>query len=76
MRQYEYHKGQLENINFGDTWPDIIIEQYFLTTIVKEKNYSSRPIIENYYYDPNYKQKALDLGIPILTEEEFLSLTK
>ena len=62
IEQYEYHKGQLENINFGDTWPDIIIEQYFLTTIVKEKNYSSRPIIENYYYDSNYNQKALDLG--------------
>jgi hypothetical protein len=62
IEQYEYHKGQLESVDFGNTWPDIIIEQYFLTTMVKENNYSSQPVIENYYYDPNYNQKALDLG--------------
>lgn len=70
IEQYEYHKGQLENINFGNTWPDIIIEQYFLTTIVKEKNYSSHPIIENYYYDPKSNQKALDLGFTHLGDNK------
>jgi hypothetical protein len=62
IEQYEYHKKQLSNIDFGDTWPDIIIEQYFLTTLVKQNNYSDRPVIENYYYDPKCNERSLKLG--------------
>lgn len=61
IRRYEYNKQQCSNIDFKYTWPDIILEQHFLTLLVKDK-YSFKYIIENYFFDPNTNQKALDLG--------------
>lgn len=48
--QYFHHKSLFNNIDFGGTWPDIILEQYFLTIFVKDK-YKSEPIIDDYYFD-------------------------
>ena len=38
-----------------------MLEQRFLTLLVKDK-YSFKYIIDNYFFDPNTNQKALDLG--------------
>lgn len=61
VRQYYHHKKQLGRFEFT-TWPDIIIEQRFLTLLVNSKNYTSQPIIEKSAADPGANQLALDLG--------------
>ena len=60
INQYNKHKELLKNANFEDTWPDIIIEQYFLTLLCKDKR--ALAMVEDFYYDKNDNQKALDLG--------------
>lgn len=60
INQYNHHKSLLNNIDFDQVWPDIIIEQYFLTLLCK--NYKSSPIIENFFYDIGCNQYALNIG--------------
>lgn len=48
IRQYEYHKKKLINIDFQYVWPDILIEQYFLTLLTNRNKYKSEPLIEDY----------------------------
>lgn len=60
INQYYHHKSFLKDIEFNHTWPDIIIEQHFLTLLCK--NYKSSPIIENFYYDLGANQHALNIG--------------
>lgn len=59
IKQYEYHKSKLQNIDFENTWPDIIIEQYFLELLCKNKNYTTKEAIENFREN---EQLAVDLG--------------
>ena len=40
----------LKDIDFEHTWPDIIIEQYFLKKIIEQGNYSITPIIKSFPY--------------------------
>ena len=61
IKQYYHHKKLLDQFEFT-TWPDIIIEQRFLTLLVSSKNYTSSPIVEGFAIDPNANQVALDLG--------------
>lgn len=61
IKQYYHHKKLLDRFEFT-TWPDIIIEQRFLTLLVNSKNYTSSPIVEGFAIDPNANQVALDLG--------------
>lgn len=61
IKQYYYHKDKLNSFQFSG-WPDIIIEQRFLTLLVTNNKFSSKPIIENFYIDPLSNQKSLDLG--------------
>ena len=59
ISQYEYHKKLLSNIDFENTWPDIIIEQYFLELLCKSKNYTSKEAIVNFREN---EELAVELG--------------
>ena len=61
IRQYYHHKNQLKSVQFS-TWPDIILEQRFLTLLLKQGKYTHAPIIENFYIDLNSNKKAYDDG--------------
>lgn len=61
IKQYNKHKQMLNNENFEECWPDIIIEQYFLTLLCLNK-YTSYPVIDNFYFDPNANDYALEIG--------------
>jgi hypothetical protein len=60
IEQYFKHKDLLKHVNWEKFWPDIVIEQKFLT-LLSEK-YSKKAIIENFYFDPEANNKALDIG--------------
>lgn len=67
IEQYEYHKNLLSKIDFKKfssklIWPDVIIEQYFLTLLTRFGNYSTKPIIENFFYDQKANDYALKIG--------------
>jgi hypothetical protein len=62
IRQYYHHKDMLSDEDFYDCWPDIIIEQKFLTLLCEEKHYSSEPIIPNFWFDDNANDFALNIG--------------
>lgn len=57
--QYLYHLNLLKDKNFEHTWPDIIVEQYFLEKIIEQGNYSFDTIIKNY---PNLTNEERYLG--------------
>ena len=61
IKQYYYHKEELKDHKFRG-WPDLILEQRFLTILIESSNCSHKPVIDNYYEDPDANQKALDLG--------------
>lgn len=61
IKQYYYHKEVLKDCKFRG-WPDLMIEQRFLTILIESSNCSYKPVIDNYYEDPNANQRALDLG--------------
>lgn len=60
IRQYEHHKHILQDINFEGEWPDIIIEQYFLTQLCKNKQ--TKAIVEDFWVDPLYNIKSAEMG--------------
>lgn len=60
IRQYEHHKHILQDINFEGEWPDIIIEQYFLTQLCK--NTKTKAIVEDFWVDPLYNYKSAEMG--------------
>ena len=47
IRQYEFYRKLLNGIDFGFTWPDIIIEQRHMTKLLST-GYTSEPVIENF----------------------------
>jgi hypothetical protein len=51
IRQYEYHKSLLQNEDFEDTWPDVIIEQRHMVKLVKSKKYIAIPMCFDYPND-------------------------
>lgn len=61
IKQYYYHKDILKGHEFIG-WPDIIIEQRFLTILINSSGCSHKSVIDNYYKDPEANQRALDLG--------------
>lgn len=48
IAQYFYHLNLMKDIDFGRTWPDLIVEQYFLKRIVEERDYIAKPIITKF----------------------------
>ena len=61
INQYMFFKKELEHLDFGETWPDIIIEQYHMKKLLAYGNYTSRPMIEN-FPAPEANTYALDIG--------------
>lgn len=61
IRQYKYHKSMLEHEEYGNEWPDIIIEQYFLTLLCND-NFTTKAVIENFWFDEKSNDYALDIG--------------
>lgn len=61
IKQYYYHKDQLKDCKFT-SWPDIIIEQRFLTILIEESGCTHRPVIDNYYIDSEANNRAIELG--------------
>lgn len=51
----------LEHEEYGNEWPDIIIEQYFLTLLCND-NFTTKPVIENFWFDEKSNDYALDIG--------------
>ena len=60
IEQYTYHKNVIKNINFGNGWPDVIIEQYFLRVLCDMKSYKYEPVIADYP-----KKEANDYALEI-----------
>lgn len=60
IEQYTYHKNAIKNINFGNGWPDVIIEQYFLRVLCDMKGYKYEPVIADYP-----KKEANDYALEI-----------
>lgn len=73
IAQYEHHKNLLQDIDFEDVWPDIIIEQYFLKVLCDSKGYTYKPVMEDIF---NNEDKAVNLGFTHLggAKEKFLFL--
>jgi hypothetical protein len=61
IKQYYYHKDKLKDCEFNG-WPDLIIEQRFLTILIESTGCTHKPIIDNYHVDPEANNRALDLG--------------
>ena len=57
VEQYFYHTSLLSDVDFEKTWPDFIIEQYFLGEIVKDGNYSAKQIIVNFPQGSEWENK-------------------
>lgn len=75
VNQYFYHLNILKNIDFGHTWPDIIIEQYFLRKIIENGSYSIKPIIKSF---PYLTEEDQELGFTHLgcLKNDYLHLMK
>ena len=61
IKQYYYHKDKLKECEFNG-WPDLIIEQRFLTILIEESGCTHKPIIDNYHIDPKANDVAIELG--------------
>lgn len=69
--QYKKHKNLLFNIDFEDTWPDIILEQKFLTLL--SHNYKACPIIKDFYYSDTADKQASELGFTHLGKVKIIA---
>jgi len=69
LDQYFYHKDILRNIKFEFSWPDVIIEQYFLRQLCEKNNFKAVPVIEDF---PSEKalQKSHEIGFEHLGGEK------
>jgi hypothetical protein len=75
IRQYFHHKELLQNINF-EFWPDIIIEQRFLTLLVHAHKKTLMPIVSGFMIDPDYNNYAIKIGFAHLGEGKVLAHPK
>jgi hypothetical protein len=62
IRQYYHHKDMLSKEDFYDCWPDIFIEQKFLTLLCEDKHYNAEPVVPNFWFDDNANDFALNIG--------------
>lgn len=60
IEQYFKHKELLNDVDWEKIWPDIIIEQRFLTLLCEK--YNTKPILEDFYISPKAETNALLLG--------------
>ena len=52
IKQYFYHKNLLKDIDFENTWPDLLIEQYFIWNY--EKDWTIKPLMNKYVNSTGY----------------------
>ena len=74
IEQYYKHKAMLDNEEYDNFWPDIFIEQMFLTQLCSVKNYKAKPVIEHFYFDARANEKALELGFTHLGSDKQVHL--
>lgn len=48
IKQYKLHNSIVKDVDFQNTWPDIILEQRHLTQLSRYKNYKIHTIIEDF----------------------------
>lgn len=58
--QYFYHKNLLKDVDWEYTWPDLIIEQYFLWEV--SKGYNIQPLIQDYTHLTERDRGLVHLG--------------
>lgn len=61
LQQYFYFLYRLIHLDFGNTWPDIIIEQFHMKKLLEHGNYTSKAIIDN-FPKPEANDFALEIG--------------
>ena len=61
LEQYLFFKKELEDIDFENTWPDLIIEQYNMKKLLEYGGYSSKAIIEDFPTNESNKY-AIKIG--------------
>jgi hypothetical protein len=61
LQQYFYFLYKLIHLDFGNTWPDIIIEQFHMKKLLEYGNYTSKAIIDN-FPKPEANDFALEIG--------------
>ena len=66
VEQYFKHKEMLQHIDFDGFWPDIIIEQRFLTLL--SNDYNKKALVEDFHYNPKANDKAIEIGLTHLGE--------
>lgn len=49
VNDYFLYREKYKKVDFENVWADLLIEQLFLTQLVKNKNYTSKPIIKNFF---------------------------
>lgn len=57
IEQYFRNIDKIKDVDFGFTWPDIIIEQYFLQCLANKHNYLIKGLIDNYPEGTKYTKK-------------------
>ena len=57
IEQYFRNIDKIKDVDFGFTWPDLIIEQYFLQCLANKHNYSIKCLIDNYPEGTKYTKK-------------------
>lgn len=60
INQYFYHKELLKDVDWDYTWPDIILEQYFL--MFAAQGYTIEPLFEDYLHLNNDHKGFVHLG--------------
>ena len=60
IEQYFYHKNLLKDIDLEFTWPDLIIEQYFLWNV--SKGYTIKPLIKDFQNLTEREKGFMHLG--------------
>lgn len=85
IRQYKHNLKLVDDFNFENSWPDLIIEQRHLTQLLKSSNYKVKLIADD-FPSPSANEKCLDIGFTHLGSvkkshhnqivQEFYSLNK
>lgn len=60
LEQYFYHKNLLKDVDWEFTWPDLIIEQYFLWEVAKD--FKIEPLIQDFQNLTEKEKGFMHLG--------------
>ena len=71
ITQYEYYKNVLENEEFDDMWPDVIIEQHHIEKLLKHDKFTSACVIEDFPAQ-QANEYAINIGFTHLGTGKYL----